>query len=75
MEGITFIYSEVGRLVSYDFGDRNKSNAISTIARMCDSGTLTIITHSAHVHCVVSNNVLKCEVLQCSRVTGVSNII
>ena len=47
----------------YDFGDRNKSNAIPTIARMCDSDTLTIIIHSAHIHCIVSNKVLKCEVL------------
>jgi len=59
------MYSEVGRVVSYDFGDRNKWNAVSTIARMCDSGTLTNITHFTHVHCTVSNNVLKCEVLQC----------
>jgi len=69
------MYSEVGRVVSYDIGDRNKSNAIPTIARMCDSGTLSIITHSAHVQCIVSNNILKCEVLQCFRVTVVTNII
>jgi len=69
------MYSEVYRVVSYDFGDINKSNAIPTIARMCDSGTLSIITHSAHVYCIVSNNTLKCDILQCCSVTVVTSII